>query len=62
MYIKKPLKSAATIISAVAVGGAAYVFVEKILSSKSLEADDKSQYVSNNSKNDEFISETVIKD
>jgi|GEM_PF-2782368 len=57
MDFKKVMKILSIVLSLAAVAGVVYVFVQRYLNNKSIEADNKLQYVSFDSENDEFISE-----
>ncbi|MEG1180233.1 MAG: hypothetical protein RR911_05965 [Oscillospiraceae bacterium] len=59
MNFKKFLKIFSIILSIAAVAGVVYLFVERYLNRKSIESDNKVQYVSFNSEDDEFIAEPV---
>ncbi len=59
MNFKKVMKVVSIILSVAAVFGAVYVFVEKYLNKKSIEADNKVRFASFNSEDDEFISEEI---
>ncbi len=59
MDFKKIMKVAAVILSIAAAAGVVYVFVQRYLNNRSIEIDNKLQYTSFGSEDDEFISEEI---
>ena len=57
MNFKKVMKVLSIILSIAAAVGVVYVFVQRYLNNRSIDIDNKLQYASSGSENDEFISE-----
>lgn len=57
MNFKKVMKILSIVLAIAAAAGVVYVFVQRFLNNRSIEADNKLQYASFGSENDEFISE-----
>ncbi|NCC87741.1 MAG: hypothetical protein EOM05_07730 [Clostridia bacterium] len=60
MDFKKVMKILSIVLSIAAAVGVVYVFVQRYLNNRSIEADNKLQYASFGSENDEFISEEKL--
>ncbi len=59
MDFKKVMKVLSVVLSIAAAAGLVYVFVQRYLNNRSIEVDNKLQYNSFNSEDDDFISEEI---